>query len=252
MKIRKKDIIYAGIVILLLFLLKCSHDSKKAIKNELVLRDSNIKAMQDSVSTFKLKNGEMASEKLSMVTKLKNLKLYNESLYNRINGLSKQLDSRPIVYVNVGAKIVHDTVEVEKNVSKISSDEFLIDFKKDTIYSPGNEKHISGKLKIFLLDSNDIKVTDFTIDKDEMVFSAEIVFSEKNKEIVTSVISDHPGFNAESIQPVTLDPKLHPALKKLNNKRFILGPQVGIGISYDGKIIPQVGVGLTYKIIGFK
>ena len=84
-----------------------------------------------------------------------------------------------------------------------------------------------------------------------MYFNAEIVFSEKDDKIIASVISKHPGFSAESIQPVTLDPKLHPELKKLNNKRFIIGPYIGIGLGSNLQLAPQIGIGLNYKIIAF-
>ena len=53
--IKKRDIIYVGIVIILLFLLKCSHDSKKNIEADLILNNYNLEAMKDSAETVTLK-----------------------------------------------------------------------------------------------------------------------------------------------------------------------------------------------------
>ena len=251
MNIKQRDIIYIGIVIFLLFLLKCSHDSNKNLEADIVLKNYNLEAMKDSTETIKLKNGELSTQKMSLVTDLKDLERYNDSLSDRVKYLKKELDVKPISYIRYKTRIIHDTVEVNNSVTKVDSNKFLVNFNNDTIYSPGNERHLSGKLYV-TVDSAKIEIGEFTIDKDEMVIDAEIVFSEKDGQIVVNVISSHPGFNAEQIESVILDPKLHPELKKLNNKRFILGPYIGLGFGLDGTIKPQVGVGLTYKIIGFK
>lgn len=250
--ITKRDIILGIAILVLLFLLKCSHDSKQNIKKDLLLKNYNIEAMQDTVKHYKIKNGESVAEKTSLVTDLKGLKQYNDSLYDRINYLKKELNGRPVVYVNVGAKIVHDTIYMDKSITRINDSTYLIKFKKDTIYNPGNEKHIAGRVFIKVKDSI-IDVGQCTIDRDEMIFKAEIVFTEKDKKLIASVVSKHPGFNVESIEPVVLDPNLLPEYKKLNNKRFTIGPQVGFGLSIGKTIQPafNIGIGITYKIISF-
>ena len=206
--------------------------------------------MQDSVKTYKDKNGNLIFEKTSIVTELDDLKIYSDSLYQRVNNLKDELDSRPVVYVSSGVKIIHDTIRVKYEVFRINDSTFAVPFSKDTIYSPGNEKHIAGQLCIVTKDST-IRVGDFTIDRDEIIFNAEIVLSEKDDKLVVSVTSEHPGFDVESITPIVLDTKLHPELKKLNNKRFIVGPYVGLGLGQNFTIQPQIGIGLSYKIIAF-
>lgn len=251
MKITKSNLIMAGIVILLLFLLKCSHDSNNNLEADLVLKNYNLEAMKDSAETVTLKYGEISTQKKSLVTSLEDLEKYNDSLANRVKYLKKELDVKPITYVKWKTRIVHDTTYIDSKVTRIDTNKFLVTFKKDTVYSEGNSRFLSGRLYLNV-NGDKLHVGGFTIDRDEMVLDAEIVFSEKDEEIVVNVISSHPGFNAEQIESVVLDPKLHPELKKLNNKRFILGPYVGLGFGLDGTIKPQVGVGLTYKIIGFK
>jgi len=250
MKVKKRDIVYIGIVLCLLFLLKCSHDSKKSVQADLILKNTNIEAMQDSIKTTVLKNGQLVSQKKSMVSELKDLKVYNKSLYKKVNNLAKELKSKPVVYVNAGVKVIHDTVMVNSSVFKINDSTFKVPFSKDTIYTLGNERHLAGKLIIVTTDSA-INVGKFTIDRDELIFNAEILLSEDGDDLIVSVTSKHPGFNAESITPVVLDPKLHPSLKKLNNKKFNVGPYFGIGIGTNFTIVPQIGIGLSYKIIQF-
>ena len=251
MNIKKRDIIYIGIVIILLFLLKCSSDSNKNLEADLVLNNYNLGVMKDSAQVATLKYGEVSTQKTSLVSDLEDLEKYNDSLANRVKYLKKELDVKPITYVNYKTRIIHDTTYLDSKVTQIDSNKFKVDFNNDTIYNEGNARYFSGKLYV-TVDGDKIEVGDFTIDRDEMIIDAEIVFSEKDGQIVVNVISSHPGFNAEQIESVVLDPKLHPELKKLNNKRFILGPYVGLGFGLDGTIKPQVGIGLTYKIIRFK
>jgi len=250
MKVNTKDIIFGGVIILLLFLLKCSNDSTNKVSADLFLKNYNLEVMNDSVKQYKTKNGELVSSTKSLVTKLEDLHLYNDTLFNRVTYLEDELDARPVIYIKGGMTIVHDTVYVDKYVSRVNDSTYFISFENDTTYNPGNGRYLSGDLKIITKDST-ILVKDFKINKDELFFDAEIVFSVDNDTLVASVISKHPGFNAENIQPVVLDPNLLPAYKKLNSKRFAIGPYIGIGIGSNLKFSPQIGVGLTYKIITF-
>ena len=245
-----KDIILGGVIILLLFLLKCSGDSINSTKAELYLNEYNLNVMKDSIKNTITSNKELIASKKSLVTKLEDLSLYNDSLGKRVNYLKKELKSRPIVYVNTGLKIIHDTVIVDNYIDKLNDSTYAVIFENDTTYNPGNGRILAGDLKIITKDSI-FKVEDFKITKDELFFNAEIVFSEKNDTITASVISEHPGFTADNIKPVVLDPELLPVYKKLNSKRFTIGPYIGIGVGSNLKISPQIGLGVTYKIINF-
>ena len=249
--LKQRDIILGIVIVLLLFLLKCSHDSKKQINEELYLTNYNLNVMSDTLVKYKTYNGDLVTERTSLVTSLKDLKKYNDTLYHRVSQLSTDLKAKPKFYTKYKTKIVHDTIKIYNTVTQLSDSTYLVEFNHDTIYNIGSERHIGGKIYMYV-NNKKLTVSDFTINKDIMVFDAEIIISEKDNNIVASVISTYPGFDVTQINSVTLEPSLHPALKKLNNKRFVVGPYVGIGLSSTLKISPQLGIGLTYKIISFK
>lgn len=250
LNITRKDVIYICIIILALLLLKCSSDKNSNLNSELIIRDNNIVAQKATISNYVTKHGEHISTKMSLISDIKDLSKYNDSLEKRIKYISRELNAKSIVYVTHTTSLVHDTIKLNSKISKIDKNEFLINFNKDTIYNKGNERYLSGKLYI-ITDSSSIKLANFTIDRDEIKFTAEIVFAEKDNKIIASVISSYPGFSTSNIEPVVLDPKLHPQLKKLNNKRFIVGPYIGVGIGQNFSIQPQIGIGICYKIISF-
>jgi len=248
--IKLKDIILGGAIIILLLMLKCTGDNNAKLDAELYLKNYNITVLKDTIKTVKTKNGELVSTKASLVTTIEDLEIYNDTLFDRVNYLEDELEARPVIYINKGVKIVHDTVYVDNYITKLNDSTYVVLFSNDTIYSEGNGRYLSGQVQIVAKDSS-IKVQEFRIDKDELFFNAEIVISEKNDTLIASVVSEHPGFKLNNIEPVVLNPEMHPKYNKLNSKKFTVGPYIGLGVGSDLRLSPQIGIGLSYKIIDF-
>ena len=138
----------------------------------------------------------------------------------------------------------------------INDSSYIVNFKKDTVYDENNSRTLEGEISIGLLvDSiskyNNVKVSNVKLTKDIIDMNATLVLGTKDKELKVWLESKYPGFEASKIEAVTLDPSIHPELKKLNNKRYSVGPYIGLGIGQNLSILPTFGIGIQYSIFKF-
>jgi hypothetical protein len=78
-----------------------------------------------------------------------------------------------------------------------------------------------------------------TIDKD--IVHIDYTMVEKDGRVYVS--SENPYVRFNDIQGITLS--------KPKQKRFNIGPNIGMSFTSDGKIKPSVGIGITYSLISF-
>lgn len=231
-----KDKFYKVLIALLLFLSIASIDSCVRNKAELKDANQNLIALNDSVRYVKNKNGALEAQKALLIADNKDLKKLNSDLQDELKS-----ERGKVIYIDkIQTKIVHDTTYIH---TELVDNKFA--FAYDTTYSKGNSRTLAIEGEV---NGNDV---DCKIVKDE--FSVAIVTGIKKENGVAQIFvrSDYPGFNVSSIDGAILsqdDPIFAQDAKK---KHFIIGPQVGIGVSAGLKLTPYIGAGLTYKIIAF-
>jgi len=262
MKIGKLEIstntfIIALLVGVILLLVKCNNDSRKNLEAQSIISKNNIQVLNDSVKYLKGENGQVIAERGILIANKKDLKEINSQLYNKINDLEESIPNlKPKVVIDYKTKIEHDTVYISSDLEFINDSSYIVNFKKDTIYDENNSRSLEGKISIGLLaDSiskyNKVKVSDVKLTKDIINMNATLVLGTKDKELKVWLESKYPGFEASKIEAVTLDPSIHPELKKLNNKKYSVGPYVGLGIGQNLSILPTFGIGIQYSIFKF-
>lgn len=251
----KKNIPYAiiGVLIaIILVLSKCNTD----LKSENFIANNNIEVVQDSLTTIENKYGDVYAERGVLITDLKGLKDLNEDLYDEVKKAKKGTNIKPQVVIKYETKVVHDTIDLSTNTISLNDSLYKLDFAYDTTYTGSNSRSIAGNLFIALQQNDSLKYNNllsksFQITKDEMNIDATLILGQKEGDLKVWLKSDYPGFNTDAIEAVTLDPKVHPELRKINDKKFSVGPYVGIGVGEGLKLSPSIGVGVQYSIFKF-
>ena len=231
--IRLKDVIYF-IIILLLFgalitsMQKC-HDNEGQY-------EANIRALTDTISYYKAKDGDIVAVKSAFSARADELKMLNKELYDKI----KSLDVKP--------KTITNTVYMQGETEFLPQDTAWI-VKHDTLtqiinnggtlykdFAFNNEwRDLEGYMK-YKQDTLGINIT-----KDVVRFDYTVAMDKNNKIYIKS---SNPYVKYNEISGFQL-----PQQKQ---KKWGIGPQVGV--SYDpihNKIVPTIGVGLQWSPIRF-
>lgn len=229
---------YYKVLVAILLLLCIASISTCSRKNaEIDNYEQNQKALNDSIEWVKTKEGVLEAQKALLIADNKALKELNSDLQNEL----KEERGKVVYITKTETTIKHDTITVYSEIGK--DGKFCICF--DTVYSKGN----SRDLKIECV-SDGTSVASSVV-RDE--FSMALVTGIKREDGVAKIFvrSDYPGFSVSSLEGAVLsqdDPIFSQDVKK---KKFILGPQVGVGVTRSLELRPYVGIGLTYKIIAF-
>lgn len=231
--IRLKDVIYF-IIILLLFgalttsMQKC-HDNEGQY-------EANIRALTDTISYYKAKDGDIVAVKSAFSARADELKILNKELYDKI----KSLDVKP--------KTITNTVYMQGETEFLPQDTAWV-VKHDTLtqiinnggalykdFAFNNEwRDLEGYMK-YKQDTLGINIT-----KDVVRFDYTVAMDKNNKIYIKS---SNPYVKYNEISGFQL-----PQQKQ---KKWGIGPQVGV--SYDpihNKIVPTIGIGLQWSPIRF-
>lgn len=253
--IKKANIPYLiiGVLIIIIAVMsKCNSD----LKEESFIAQNNLKVSNDSLIVIKNKYGQEITERGVLISDMKGLKELNKKLYDEVKKLEKGTGIKTQVLIKTETKIVHDTTYLQSDITALNDSLYEIDFSYDTTYTGTNSRAIKGIATIGLvhLDSskyNLVKQSSFKLTKDEMNIDATLAIGQKDGELKVWLESDYPGFSTESVDAVTLDPEIHPELRQLNNKKFTVGPYLGIGIGQNFTLSPSIGVGVQWAVFKF-
>lgn len=221
-----RDLIYV-VVILLLFGV-CSTAISKCTDNDAAYRN-NIEALTDSIHYYKAKDGNLVAIKTAFTAQAEELKLLNKDLYDKI----KSLDVKP--------KTITNTVYLKGETEFLPQDTAFI-VKHDTINN-GFYKEFNFNNDWRVLEGNvDYKrdTLGVNITKDIVKFDYTVAMDKNNKIYIKST---NPYVKYEEISGFQVP--------KQKQKRWGIGPQVGVGVTTDGKFRPYLGVGIQWSPIQF-
>jgi hypothetical protein len=231
----------------LITMYKCNNLINNKLKIDLEKEKNNTSVLSGKVETFKNENQRIIFERGVLLTDKKDLEKYNKRLFDEINKLK---GIKPNTVINSINKVDIDTFKLISSISKNTDTTYTIDFSHDTMYTQYDGRSLKGILDL-LVKKDTININRFLITQDILKIKKTIIIGEKDNQIKVWISSEFPGFSSEEIDAVILSEKMYPFLKKLNNKKFSVGPY--IGISYDSKTIvrPNIGIGLQYNLLKF-
>lgn len=218
----KTHLIYATIIIVLLFALSISVKSCQENKQ---LYNNNVTALIDSVSYYKAKNGELVASKSLLEGDMSLLEKTNSELANELNSMKIKNPEQVVKIVTEYIKTPSDTVwaidSTNANITKQFN--FTDDYRSLTgdVYLKNN-----------MLGLN--------ISKDEVYANYTLAIKD-NKAYITT---NNPYIKISDIQGITIPtPKI---------KHFYLGPSINFG--YDpiqNKPTFNVGVSIGYGLFSW-
>lgn len=218
----KTHLIYATIIIVLLFALSISIKSCQKNKQ---LYDNNVTALIDSVSYYKAKNGELVASKSLLEGDMSLLEKTNSELANELNSMKVKNPEQVVKIVTEYIKTPSDTVWVvdSTNVNITKQFDFTDDYRSlvGDVYLKNN-----------MLGLN--------INKDEVYANYTLAIKD-NKAYITT---NNPYIKISDMQGITI-----PTPK---TKHFYLGPSINFG--YDpiqNKPTFNVGVSIGYGLFSW-
>lgn len=218
----KTHLIYAAIIIVLLFALSISVRSCQENKQ---LYGNNVTALADSISYYKAKNGELVASKSLLEGDMSLLKKTNSELANELNSMKVKNPEQVVKIVTEYIKTPSDTVWVidSTNVNITKQFDFTDDYRS-----------LAGDvyLKNNMLGLN--------ISKDEVYANYTLAIKD-NKAYITT---NNPYIKISDIQGITI-----PTPK---TKHFYLGPSINFG--YDpiqNKPTFNVGISIGYGLFSW-
>ena len=99
-----------GLVIVLILLMRSCGPSESTVTT----LTQNVKALNDSIRTYKDRNGQLVFQKGALISDIKGLKDLNKDLADEV----KYLKDHPLVVIKTVIKIVHDTVYIPVQIGE--------------------------------------------------------------------------------------------------------------------------------------
>ena len=262
---------YIIIALLILFgVSKCNNVKDLKIDNTLL--EQNVLAARDSIHTYQTENGDLRAEKAIYIKSEKELKEENSELYRRIREQDGNIISlnRAIVRLKQTEKELNDSINT---LNKIISEAVQIDentwmFPWELRYDWDATNHDYFKGQTFLsVDMNpdgtfklkpdgtlNVRHDDTRlINRDTQIdleFGEKVVDGKYNVYIQTK----YPGFTAQSLEGVFIDPNTNKDIKNLMKKdHWFTGFSLSLSVTAGYDPIRQkpalvVGPSLNYNI----
>jgi hypothetical protein len=241
-----------GLVIVLILLMRSCGPSESTVTT----LTQNVKALNDSIRSYKDRNGQLVYQKGALISDIKGLKDLNKDLAAEV----KYLKDHPLVVIKTVIKIVHDTVYIPVQIGEptwnldgsVSRD---LNWKYEKEFSKGNYRKLEGDCIATIDTSRNLLVSPMHITTDELGISLTTGFVENGDYLEIFVKSQYPGFKPTSIDGALIEPNKSEILKKyFPPKKWAIGVYGGYGVYYDPLKISggtgiQIGLGLQYNIL---
>ena len=219
--------------------------STSCTKQRLDIAENNISALTDTLSTYKLKNGELLYEKQGYITEKEQLSTFISVQESEIKELEKKLGSAVSTIAKLKQEVKVDTLKLIDSVYVYEKDEIRNDFSFSD-----NWLSLSGTT-IY----KDYKFST-TLNNLSMEVPLKIGTTKDNTWFVTT---ENPYVSFSSIEGASIE--------KVKPKRFSLSIYAGVGLSYgygisssvDGIVRSgwffgpalHIGAGVSYKLFEF-
>lgn len=202
----------------------------------------------DSLTVYKNKLGEEYAAKNTLIMDKATLKKYNDELWEEY----KKIKDNPLVLTNTVLKTEikeiegkHDTTYIAPNIQNPELKDYTFEWSaKDSVwYMMQGVTKVSGKD----VQNFSTRIPEFRMNSN---LKLNLIETKENLQVVAK--TDNPYINIDDISSVVIDPRKSKTLKKyFPQKRWGIGPQVGVGLTSDLKFRPYIGVGIQYSIINF-
>ncbi len=250
MKIDKKTLIISLLIVVIVVMFNKMSD----LKDDIRVNNTNISALNDTLKTYKTKNGEIVAEKQAYYSSLKELEKINKNLFDTVKYLEKELKikTNSVQVINL-----HGNIETKYDTINVIKEKITDTIVKVTVSAQNSDEVISSvinaELKLYnTCDS--LYVTDYSLTSNFSIdnLKLNIITGYKkqglfkpNTQYVTSITTNDERFKISGI-----DSWIN---KDFEKKRYLsLKPGIFVGGFYDPfykHFSLGVGFGLTLQYI---
>lgn len=218
------------------------------LDRNIAISEQNIKALNDSVRVSKTKNGKLEYSINTLISDKSDLGKLSENLANQLKNEKGKVHELNQIVANIKP---NDTIVITNTIIKYPNGDCGLAWKYDTTYDKNNFRRIEGESQ-FRLDKMGVIPMNTYITKDEVNFNLITGLREKDGNVEIFANSNYPNLVITNLEGAIIDPKTHPLLKKFTKqKRWGVGPYVGVGVNSNLTFNMQVGVGITMSLIRF-
>lgn len=236
-----KDIIIIALTVIcvaLVFLTKCSRDEADRMSN-------NIAAMNDTIETFRMKNGELMYEKQSMILKNDELETMLGVTKDEVRDLERKLGGALSQIAKLEGQVRVDTIHMTDSV-------IVHDDEMTAFFSYNDEwLNLSGTTNCLINN----KICNTTMDSIVMFVPLKVGMSDNNKVFVTT---SNPYVSFTDVDAADLKAK-SVAKRWSLSLQFGVGPTVGYGLLVPMRNATNttgmfagvgffIGIGASYRI----
>lgn len=218
--------------------------STSCTKHKLDIAENNISALTDTISTYKLKNGDLLYEKQGYIAEKEQLSTFIGVQESEIKELEKKLGSAVSTIAKLKQEVKVDTLKLIDSVY-IYDDEIINDFS---------------------FSDNWLSLSGTTIYKDYK-FSTKLNNLSMDVPLKVGTTKDNTWFVTTENPYVSFSSIEGASIEKTKPKRFSLSIHAGVGLSYgygisganDGLVrsgwffgpAVHIGAGISYKLFEF-
>ena len=231
-KLRARDVVY---IIVILAMLGALASAVRSCKDNKSRYENNIEALTDSIKYLKSKSGEMVVKKTVFeIEDINELRQLNEQLYNDVQDLKNLVKLKNVTnathFNGEIVNVLHDTTYVVQHDTIKNGFNHNFAFNDEWRDLEGNVNYADDSLSMAI--TKDVTRFDYTVvtDKDNKVY----------------IKSKNPYVKFDEFTGFTVPSKVQ---KKA--KHFGVGPEIGVGITTDGKVLPYAGVGVHWSLWKF-
>jgi hypothetical protein len=250
--------LYIGIIVaIILFVGTCNRNFD--LKDILDRKDQNISALTDSITTIKLRNGELQTSRNAYMGIAKELEKYNKKLSDDV----KAQKGKVVTLNNIIFNLKQDTAELRKYIRELerpkppqpeNDSTWRIFWNLNYVYDSDNYDIFKGTTRIRLNGPvllQNVLVSHLNTEltyRDSQIglsWGQKWEGSGKDKKLKVFAQTAHPAFQTKLLEGVYVD---YPE-KKHWFTGFGIGPQLGIGYNpINQNIVSYLGVGIQYNI----
>jgi uncharacterized coiled-coil protein SlyX len=260
------------IVIVLMFWARSCQKSGD-LEREIAFREQNILALNDTITTIVTKSGGLNSSITAHIASEKQLKELNKDLYDKLDDQKGK-----VLTLNKSViKLKQDKATLQKYLDELKSDIGEAEQINDSTYQLPwtlryqydslNYDEFSGRTEITALNYHRgglptpiIEINHKRTWLESRVTQVDLVFGQRveGDKLRVFIQSAYPGFTAQSLEGVLIDPNKNPYIKSLiKPKRWFVGFNVGVGTTIGINAltgVPAVAIGPTFNfgIYSFK
>ena len=219
--------------------------STSCTKQKLDIAENNISALTDTISTYKLKNGDLLYEKQGYIAEKEQLSIFIGVQESEIKELEKKLGSAVSTIAKLKQEVKVDTIKLVDSVYIYEEDEVRNDFS---------------------FSDNWLSLSGTTIYKDYK-FSTTLNNLSMDVPLKIGTTKDNTWFVKTENPYVSFSSIEGASIEKAKPKRFSLSIHAGVGLSYgygisssvDGIVrsgwffgpAMHIGAGVSYKLFEF-